>query len=127
MNILESDKRFPFVNLNSNSPENFYQNEVYYSLIKLNGLGYRAWHVGDKMLILDIGYSHYLTFDLRTPSISLIIRKNRIFLYSQDNINLNNLVNFISSFKRPNPYNLKGIRVMKKHVFKKARKKDRVR
>lgn len=100
---------------------------LYYSFLKLNGLGYKAWCLKNKILVLDIGYSHYLTFNLSNLVISCIIRKNKIFLISKDQLLLNNFTNLIQSFKHPDPYSLKGVQVVKKKIFKKAKKKDRVR
>lgn len=88
--------------------------------LEFNGVGYKAVVKG-KVLVLNLGYSHPINFDL-PEGIDAKVTKNVIDISGCNK----ELVGFaaakIRSFRPPEPYKGKGIRYIDEHIIRKAGK-----
>jgi large subunit ribosomal protein L6 len=89
--------------------------------LELVGVGYRAELKGDK-LILNLGFSHPIEFDL-SPKVEAKIEKNSIILKSIDKQLLGETAAQIRRFRKPEPYKGKGIKYAGEIIRRKAGKK----
>jgi len=88
--------------------------------LEIVGVGYRAELKG-KTLVLNIGYSHPINFEL-PKGIEAQIEKTKIKLISFDKELLGLTAAKIRGFRKPEPYKGKGIRYSDEKVRRKAGK-----
>ena len=90
-------------------------------VLEINGIGYRASLDGNCM-VLSLGYSHPVNFDL-PDGISAEIEKNNIVkLFGIDKELLGQVAASIRRLRPPEPYKGKGIKYAEEHIRKKAGK-----
>ena len=90
-------------------------------VLEINGIGYRASLDGNAM-VLNLGYSHPINFDL-PDGISAEIEKNNIVkLFGIDKELLGQVAASIRRLRPPEPYKGKGIKYAEEHIRKKAGK-----
>jgi len=90
-------------------------------VLEINGIGYRA-EVNGKSIILNIGYSNPVTFDL-PDGVSAVIDKNTVITLSS--INKEQLGQTAAAIRRlrpPEPYKGKGIKYAEEYIKRKAGK-----
>ena len=94
----------------------------YEKILELVGVGYRA-ALKDKVLNLQLGYSHDINFDI-PEGIKIVVEKQTIVKISgSDKQQVGMVVSKIKSFRKPEPYKGKGIREQGQYVLKKEGKK----
>ena len=91
-------------------------------VLEVNGVGYKAL-VDKGGIILTLGYSHEI-FYLLPQNVSAIFEKpNLITLTSDDKILVGQVASEIISFRKPEPYKGKGIKIAGKAIVRKEGKK----
>jgi large subunit ribosomal protein L6 len=88
--------------------------------LEINGVGYRA-EVKGKQLVMQLGYSHPIEFDLPT-GVEASVEKNIIVLKGIDREALGAAAAKVRSFRPPEPYKGKGIRYQGEHIQRKVGK-----
>jgi len=89
----------------------------------LKGIGYKAF-IENNILILKVGFSHNIL--IKIPSnIKIINQANNLIFSSIDYIYLTQFVNYIKSYKKPEPYKGKGLLLKNEKIFKKEGKKSK--
>ncbi len=90
--------------------------------IELVGVGYRA-SVQGKDLVLQLGYSHDITFPI-PDGVSVVCEKpTTIVISSSDKAMVGQVVRKIQSFRKPEPYKGKGVIMEGQYVLRKEGKK----
>ena len=89
-------------------------------VLEIVGVGYRA-EVKDQSIVLNLGFSHPINFDL-PEGISAAIDKNKITLLGIDKELLGRTAAKIRGLRPPEPYKGKGMRYTDEHIRKKAGK-----
>jgi large subunit ribosomal protein L6 len=96
-------------------------NKGFERILEINGIGYRAELKGNS-LVLNLGFSHPVTYDLPT-GVNAIVEKNTIIKLSGiDKEKLGLAAATIRRLKPPEPYKGKGIKYSEEHIQKKAGK-----
>lgn len=89
--------------------------------LEINGIGYRAELKGNT-IILNIGYSRPIAYDL-PEGVTVSIEKNNIIkLYGIDKELLGRTAASIRRLRPPEPYKGKGIKYAEEHIQRKAGK-----
>ena len=97
-------------------------NEGFEKTLELKGVGYRASLKGS-MLNLQLGYSHDINFDI-PKDIKITIEKQTIIKISgYDKHQVGVVTSEIKSFRAPEPYKGKGIRIKGEYILRKEGKK----
>ena len=94
----------------------------YTKTLVLTGVGFRAALKG-KQLNLQLGFSHDINFDI-PDSVKISVEKQTIIKINGSNKQeVGMITSKIKSFKKPEPYKGKGIRVQDQYVLRKEGKK----
>ena len=94
----------------------------YEKTLELVGVGYRA-ALKDKLLNLQLGYSHDINFDI-PEGIKIVVEKQTVIKVSgSDKQQVGMVCSKIKSFRKPEPYKGKGIREKGQHILRKEGKK----
>ena len=94
----------------------------YTKTLVLTGVGFRASLKG-KQLNLQLGFSHDINFDI-PDSVKITVEKQTIIKINGSNKQeVGMITSKIKSFKKPEPYKGKGIRVQDQYVLRKEGKK----
>jgi large subunit ribosomal protein L6 len=97
-------------------------NEGFEKTLELKGVGYRASLKGS-MLNLQLGYSHDINFDI-PKDIKITIEKQTIIkINGHDKHQVGVVTAKIKSFRAPEPYKGKGIRMKGEYILRKEGKK----
>lgn len=83
-----------------------------YRKLKFIGVGYRALEVDcfkNKLLLFKLGYSHFLYFKILTHVKTFCLKLTKLFIYGSSYTNIMQMASLIRSYKKPEPYNGKGI------------------
>ena len=89
--------------------------------LQIEGIGYKAKVEKDK-LILSLGYSHPIEFDIE-EGIEIKVEKNIISVLGADKEKVGQVASRIRSLRKPEPYKGKGIRYLGEVIRKKTAKK----
>ena len=92
----------------------------YVKVLEINGVGYKA-EVKGQQLILNVGYSHPVTFPL-PEGVKAQVEKNVITLESIDKRLLGETAANIRKIRKPEPYKGKGIKYAEEIIKRKAGK-----
>ncbi len=90
--------------------------------LEINGVGYRAQMEGKRKLVLQLGYSHPINFDLPEGVEAAVEGNNRIVLRSINKELLGQVAANVRGFRPPEPYKGKGIKYEGEHIVRKAGK-----
>jgi large subunit ribosomal protein L6 len=91
-------------------------------VLEVNGVGYKA-AVDKNAIILSLGYSHEI-FYLLPKNVSAVFEKpNLIVLTSDDKILVGQVASEIISFRKPEPYKGKGVKIAGRAIVRKEGKK----
>lgn len=85
---------------------------IIYRKLKLIGVGYRTLEVDyskNKLLLFKLGYSHFLYFKVLPPIKTFCLKLTKLFIYGSSYTNIMQMASLIRSYKKPEPYNGKGI------------------
>ena len=91
-------------------------------VLEINGIGYRA-EIKGKQIVLSLGYSHPVEFDLPDGIIYLDVEKNTVIkLAGIDKEALGRTAASIRMLRPPEPYKGKGVKYAEEHIQRKAGK-----
>jgi large subunit ribosomal protein L6 len=88
--------------------------------LEINGVGYRA-NVAGKKIVLDLGYSHEINFDL-PEGVTASVDKNILTLSSIDKQLVGETAARIRRLRQPEPYKGTGIKYVEETIRRKAGK-----
>jgi large subunit ribosomal protein L6 len=89
--------------------------------LEINGIGYRA-ELSGKQIILHVGYSNPVTFDLPDGITATVEKNNNIKLFGIDKQKVGLTAAAIRRIRPPEPYKGKGIKYAEEHIRRKAGK-----
>ena len=89
--------------------------------LEINGIGYRA-ELSGKQIILHVGYSNPVAFDLPDGISAAVEKNNNIILSGIDKQKVGLAAAAIRKIRPPEPYKGKGIKYAEEHIRRKAGK-----
>jgi large subunit ribosomal protein L6 len=89
--------------------------------LEINGIGYRA-ELSGKQIILHVGYSNPVAFDLPDGISATVEKNNNIILSGIDKQKVGLAAAAIRRIRPPEPYKGKGIKYAEEHIRRKAGK-----
>ncbi len=95
--------------------------EKFEKVLTIEGVGYKA-EVKDNTLILQLGFSHPVDFNIPKGIEIKVERQNRIAVYGIDKQQVGEVTAEIRNLKCPEPYKGKGIRYLGEYVKRKVGK-----
>jgi large subunit ribosomal protein L6 len=90
--------------------------------LEIEGVGYRA-AVQGKNLVLQLGYSHDVTFPIPSAIKITCEKPTSITITGPDRQQVGQIAAVLRSFRKPEPYKGKGIRYADEHIRRKEGKK----
>ncbi len=90
--------------------------------LEINGVGYKA-SVDKEVLILTLGYSHEIFYAMPKGIAAVFEKPNLIIISGDDNVLVGQVAAEIISFRKPEPYKGKGVKVFGKKILRKEGKK----
>lgn len=90
--------------------------------LEINGVGYKA-AVDKGVLVLTLGYSHEIFYALPKNITATFEKPNLIIISGDDKVLVGQIASEIISFRRPEPYKGKGVKVFGKPILRKEGKK----
>ena len=122
------DKKMPgismFVGMDRSNVKNIAQGlkEPFKIILEINGVGYKA-SVEKSLLFLTVGYSHEVVYVLPEGITAAFEKPNLIILTGADKVLVGQVASEIISFRKPEPYKGKGIKIFGKKILRKEGKK----
>ncbi len=89
--------------------------------LEINGVGYRA-EVKDNVLLLNLGYSHQVSFDIPNGISIEVDKMTKLFVKGYDKELVGQTAAKIRAFRPPEPYKGKGIKYADETIMRKAGK-----
>ena len=96
-------------------------NQGFERTLEINGIGYRA-ELSGKQIILHVGYSNPVAFDLPEGISATVEKNNNIKLFGIDKQKVGLTAAAIRRIRPPEPYKGKGIKYAEEHIRRKAGK-----
>lgn len=96
-------------------------NKGFERTLEINGLGYRA-ELSGKQIILHVGYSNPVAFDLPEGISATVEKNNNIRLFGIDKQQVGLTAAAIRRIRPPEPYKGKGIKYAEEYIRRKAGK-----
>ena len=96
-------------------------NQGFERSLEINGIGYRA-ELSGKQIILHVGYSNPVAFDLPEGISATVAKNNNIKLFGIDKQQVGLAAAAIRRIRPPEPYKGKGIKYTEEHIRRKAGK-----
>jgi large subunit ribosomal protein L6 len=97
-------------------------NTPFKTILEINGVGYKA-SVEKNILTLTLGYSHEISYALPEGINATFEKPNLIILTGADKILLGQISSEIISFRPPEPYKGKGVKIAGSKILRKEGKK----
>lgn len=121
---LEIPKISMFVGMNRSNIKNIVQGLVtpFKTVLEINGVGYKA-AVDKNLLTLTLGYSHEIVYALPQGITAAFEKPNLIIISGDDKVMVGQTASEIISFRKPEPYKGKGVKVSGKAILRKEGKK----
>jgi len=122
------DKSIPdismFVGMNRSNIKNLVAGlqTAFKTVLEINGVGYKA-SVDKSVLNLTLGYSHEIMYALPKGITAAFEKPNLIILTGDDKVLVGQAAAEIISFRKPEPYKGKGVKVFGKQILRKEGKK----
>ena len=91
-------------------------------VLEINGVGYKA-AVEKSVIVLSLGYSHEIFYLLPQNVAAIFEKPNLIILTSDDKVLVGQVASEIISFRKPEPYKGKGVKIAGKAIVRKEGKK----
>ncbi len=91
-------------------------------VLEVNGVGYKA-SVNQKMVVLNLGYSHEIFYNLPDAVTAGFEKPNIIRLSSYDKVLVGQVASEIIAFRKPEPYKGKGVKIAGSIIVRKEGKK----
>ncbi len=123
-----SDKKIPdismFVGMDRSNVKNIVLGlqTPFKTVLEINGVGYKA-AVDKRILTLTLGYSHEIYYSLPDGIEAAFEKPNLIVLTGSDKVLVGQVASEIISFRKPEPYKGKGVKVSGKAILRKEGKK----
>ena len=99
---------------------------VLYVKLKFIGVGYRVFSINNfknKLLLFKLGYSHFLYFKILKNVECFNFKMVKLFIFGHSFQSITQIASLIRSYKKPEPYNGKGILYETEQItLKKAKK-----
>ncbi len=113
-----------FVGMDRNNIKNIVQGLVtpFKTILEINGVGYKA-AVDKNLLVLTLGYSHEIVYALPKGISAAFEKPNLIIITGDDKVLVGQIASEIISFRKPEPYKGKGVKVAGKAILRKEGKK----
>lgn len=92
------------------------------TVLEINGVGYKA-AVDKGLLTLTLGYSHDIVYALPKGITAAFEKPNLIVISGDDKVLVGQIASEIISFRKPEPYKGKGVKVAGKAILRKEGKK----
>jgi large subunit ribosomal protein L6 len=92
------------------------------TVLEINGVGYKA-SVDKGVLVLTLGYSHEIFYALPKGIAAAFEKPNLVILTGDDKVLVGQVAAEIISFRKPEPYKGKGVKVFGKKILRKEGKK----
>ncbi len=92
------------------------------TVLEINGVGYKA-SVDKAILVLTLGYSHEIYYALPDGVNAAFEKPNLIVISGSDNVLVGQVAAEIISFRKPEPYKGKGVKIFGKKILRKEGKK----
>ena len=96
-------------------------NQGFERKLEINGIGYRA-ELRGKQIVLHVGYSNPVAFDLPEGINATVEKNNNIILSGIDKQKIGLAAAAIRKIRPPEPYKGKGIKYAEEHIRRKAGK-----
>ena len=96
-------------------------NQGFERKLEINGIGYRA-ELSGQQIILHVGYSNPVAFDLPEGISATVEKNNNIKLFGIDKQKVGLAAAAIRRIRPPEPYKGKGIKYAEEHIRRKAGK-----
>ena len=96
-------------------------NQGFERKLEINGIGYRA-ELSGKQMILHVGYSNPVAFDLPEGINATVEKNTKIILSGIDKQKIGLAAAAIRKIRPPEPYKGKGIKYAEEHIRRKAGK-----
>ena len=93
-------------------------------VLEINGVGYKAEVKGD-ILLLNMGYSHPVNFELPKGVTAVVDKMTTIKLTSIDKELVGQVAANVRSVRKPEPYKGKGIKYAEETILRKEGKKGK--
>lgn len=90
--------------------------------LEINGVGYKA-AVDKNILVLTLGYSHEIFYALPAGITAAFEKPNLVIISGDDNVLVGQVAAEIISFRKPEPYKGKGVKIFGKKILRKEGKK----
>ncbi len=90
--------------------------------LEINGVGYKAL-VEKGVLVLTLGYSHEIFYALPKGINASFEKPNLIIISGNDKVLVGQVAAEIISFRKPEPYKGKGVKIFGKKILRKEGKK----
>lgn len=91
-------------------------------ILEINGVGYKA-AVDKRILSLTLGYSHDILYALPQGINAAFEKPNLIVITGEDKVLVGQVAAEIISFRKPEPYKGKGVKIAGKAILRKEGKK----
>lgn len=92
------------------------------TVLEVNGVGYKA-AVNNNILTLTLGYSHEIFYGLPKGITAAFEKPNLIIITGDDKVLVGQVAAEIISFRKPEPYKGKGVKISGKRILRKEGKK----
>lgn len=97
--------------------------EGYKRELQIIGVGYRAEMKSSQVLLMQLGYSHPIVFQIpEGVKVEVMAKENRVIVEGIDKELVGAVAAKIRSFRKPEPYKGKGVRYLGEYVRTKAGK-----
>jgi large subunit ribosomal protein L6 len=94
----------------------------YKTVLEVNGVGYKA-SVEKDLLILTLGYSHEIFYSLPAGISAAFDKPNLITISGSNKVLVGQAAAEVISFRKPEPYKGKGIKIQGQKILRKEGKK----
>jgi len=122
------DKNTPsismFVGMDRSNIKNIVQGLIapFKTILEINGVGYKA-AVDKNLLTLTLGYSHEILYALPQGITAVFEKPNLVIISGDDKVMVGQTASEIISFRKPEPYKGKGVKISGKAILRKEGKK----
>ncbi len=126
--VSAADKKIPdismFVGMDRSNIKNIVSGlqTPFKTVLEINGVGYKA-SVDKGVLALTLGYSHEIYYGLPKGINAAFEKPNLIVITGDDKVLVGQVAAEIISFRKPEPYKGKGVKVSGKPILRKEGKK----
>jgi len=76
--------------------------------LSIRGIGYKCYYFGINKLFLNLGYSHYIIYNL-PDNVLVFLKKGKIYIYSISKEIIGSVVQDLKNLRIPDAYKAKGI------------------